>query len=76
MFISAGCSIYNSYIYCVGSGSSPYIQVYYAPVSSTGIGTWQATTSYPVAMQDAYCEVPGSGGGFYGGGGPSTGPWG
>ncbi|MEM3661480.1 MAG: hypothetical protein QXG73_01480, partial [Candidatus Micrarchaeaceae archaeon] len=48
------------YIYCVGSAASPYTQVYYAPVSSTGIGTWKATTSYPVGMYDAYCEIPGS----------------
>jgi len=68
----AGCSIYNGYIYCVGTGgASPFTQVYYAPVSSTGIGTWQNTTSYPVAMHDAYCEIPGSGGGFFGGGGPN-----
>ncbi|MEM0149158.1 MAG: hypothetical protein QW346_02745, partial [Candidatus Micrarchaeaceae archaeon] len=68
----AGCSIYYGYIYCVGTGgTTSYNQVYYAPVSSTGIGTWTATTSYPVGMYDAYCEIPGSGGGFYGGGGPN-----
>ena len=66
----AGCSIYNGYIYCVGSYTSPYA-VYYAPVSSTGVGTWQATTSYPVEMKNAYCEIPGSGGGYFGGGGPN-----
>jgi len=59
--------------------------VYYAPISSTGVGTWQATTSYPLitvvvttrnssttytgGMAYAYCEIPGSGGGYYGGGG-------
>ena len=68
----AGCSIYNGYIYCVGTISkSPYTQVYYAAISSTGIGAWTSTTSYPVAMYEAYCEIPGSGGGFYGGGGPN-----
>ncbi|MEM3661858.1 MAG: hypothetical protein QXG73_03450, partial [Candidatus Micrarchaeaceae archaeon] len=49
---------YNGYIYCVGSSEvSPYTQVYYAPVSSTGIGTWTATTSYPVVMVDAGCSI-------------------
>jgi len=70
-----GCSIYNGYIYCVGTPASTSNLVYYAPVSSTGVGAWQATTSYPVEMYDAYCEIPGSGGGYFGGGGPSTGPW-
>ena len=55
---AAGCSIYNSYIYCVGTYSaSPYTQVYYAPVSSTGIGAWTSTTSYPVAMDYAGCSI-------------------
>ncbi|MGC9157334.1 MAG: hypothetical protein ACP5GD_04090, partial [Candidatus Micrarchaeia archaeon] len=66
-----GCSIYNGYIYCVGSCLSPYTQVYYAPVSSTGVGPWKSTTSYPVPMFDAHCEIPGSGGGWLGGGGPN-----
>jgi hypothetical protein len=54
----AGCSIYNGYIYCVGTdGASPYNYVYYAPISSTGIGTWTSTTSYPVAMNVAGCSI-------------------
>ena len=73
--VGAGCSIYNGYIYCVGTGANPvknpFNYVYYAPVSSTGIGTWTSTTSYPVSMDYAYCEIPGSGGGYFGGGGPN-----
>ncbi|MEM3572508.1 MAG: hypothetical protein QW530_02145, partial [Candidatus Micrarchaeaceae archaeon] len=72
----AGCSIYNGYIYCVDTWSTPPTpythQVYYAHVSSTGIGPWTATTAYPVPMYEAYCEIPGSGGGYYGGGGPTN----
>ncbi|MEM3744585.1 MAG: hypothetical protein QW759_01960, partial [Candidatus Micrarchaeaceae archaeon] len=65
----AGCSTYNGYIYCVGTGSfDSSNQVYYAPISSTGIGPWQSTTSYPVKMYDAYCTIPGTTGGYYGGG--------
>ena len=78
----AGCSAYNNYIYCVGSGNYRYygsssnsLQTYYAPISSTGIGTWTSTQQYPVKMEGAYCVVPGSGGGYLTGGGPSSGPW-
>jgi len=46
------------YIYCVGTSvASQYNYVYYAPVSSTGIGTWQATTRYPVRMYNAGCSI-------------------
>jgi len=46
------------YIYCVGTdATSPYTQVYYAPVSSTGIGAWTSTTSYPVGMNGAGCSI-------------------
>jgi hypothetical protein len=67
----AGCIISNGYIYCVGTSStSPYNYVYYAPISSTGVGTWSSTASYPVLIADAYCEIPGYGGGYLSGGGP------
>jgi uncharacterized protein (UPF0333 family) len=72
----AGCSIYNNYIYCVGSFSaSPFNYVYYAPISSTGIGTWTSTTNYPIKMCSAYCSTTNSGGGYFGGGGPTSGVW-
>ena len=62
----------NGYIYCVGTDSqSPYNYVYYAPISSTGIGAWTSSTTYPIQMYYAYCEIPGSGGCFLGGGGPN-----
>jgi len=44
------------YIYCVGTLAAS-TQVYYAPVSSTGIGTWTSTTSYPVPMVAAGCSI-------------------
>ena len=47
----AGCTVYNNYIYCVGTGAaSPQTQVYYAPLSTTGIGTWTSSTSYPLVF--------------------------
>jgi|GEM_PF-487791 len=64
-----GCFITNGNIYCVGSFTGSGEQVYYAPVTSNGIGTWTAGGSYPSAMYNGYCAVPGSGGGFLGGGG-------
>ncbi len=57
----------SGYIYCVGFAN----YVYYAPISSTGVGSWISSATYPVGMGSAYCEIPGSGGGFYGGGGPN-----
>ncbi|MDE1851592.1 MAG: hypothetical protein KGH69_02805 [Candidatus Micrarchaeota archaeon] len=46
-----GCVAYNNIIYCVGgqSGGTNTQTVYYAPISSTGVGTWTATTSYPTS---------------------------
>jgi hypothetical protein len=71
--VGAGCSITGNYIYCVATGNaSPYTQVYYAQVSTTGVGTWTASTSYPVGMDYASCQIPGTGGGYFGGGGPVT----
>jgi len=53
------CVTNDSYIYCVGGAggyNSPSTSsVYYAPLSSGGIGTWAASTSYPVAIQLESC---------------------
>ncbi len=43
---------------------------YFASVSSNGIGQWHSTTQYPLPLTGAYCEIAGSGGGYFGGGGP------
>ncbi len=68
----AGCSINSGYIYCTGTGSAlPGTRVYSAPVSSGTVGSWTSQANYPVVMQGAYCEIPGSGGGYLGGGGPN-----
>lgn len=69
----AGCSVFEGYIYCVGSNSGTTNQVYYAPILNPGIGSWTSSNSYPVTdMQLAYCSVPGSSGGYLGGGGGSS----
>ena len=63
------CVISSADILCVGGetsgGSSPTYTnaVYYAPISSGGIGTWKQSTSYPVSVGtecvalsgDVYC---------------------
>ena len=53
------CVTSSGYIYCVGGftygGSQDNASVYYAPVSSSGIGAWQKTTSYPIAVYAQSC---------------------
>ncbi|MGD0728592.1 MAG: hypothetical protein ABR981_00765 [Candidatus Micrarchaeaceae archaeon] len=48
----------NGYLYCVGNGAIyPQTDVYYAPISSSGIGDWTNTTSYPGKFYDAGCSI-------------------
>jgi hypothetical protein len=71
--IQGGCDIHDGYIYCVGSrdNTSSGHQSWYARVSSSGISNWTETTPFPIPVYgDSYCEIPGSGGGWTGGGGP------
>jgi hypothetical protein len=58
------CAAYSSYIYCVGGynetdGSSadaaPSNSVWYAPLSSSGIGGWNLTTAYPASVYLPTC---------------------
>ena len=46
------CPIYNGYIYCVGvyDGYSEDQQVYYAQVSSSGVGNWIQANPYPAPI--------------------------
>jgi hypothetical protein len=59
----------QSYVYCVGGNLSfstgGSANVYYAPLSSSGVGTWMGATSYPVPVWFESCVyVPGQTGGF------------
>lgn len=53
---SPACAISSGIIYCVGGetsdGSSPTYTnaVYYAPVSSGGIGTWKRVANFPISV--------------------------
>ncbi|MDA4127609.1 MAG: hypothetical protein OK452_10495 [Thaumarchaeota archaeon] len=66
------CAASNGYIYCIGGlarnpdthGGVNYFalsgtqsKVYYAPVSSIGIGTWSATTDYPIQVAFLSCSA-------------------
>lgn len=51
------CAISSGYIYCIGGqttgGTSPAYTnaVYYAPISSGGIGTWKQAPNYPLSVE-------------------------
>jgi hypothetical protein len=54
------CAVSSGYVYCVGGqtgSSSDTDAVYYAPISSSGVGTWTQTTSYPVSLADLSCVI-------------------
>ena len=55
------CATYSGYIYCVGGflARSPQSGVYFAPVSSSGVGTWAQTTSYPSGFDQGSCAISG-----------------
>jgi hypothetical protein len=59
---SASCSVFAGDIYCVAgeteNGSNqniPISDVYYAPLSPSGIGQWTAALSYPTALAVPAC---------------------
>jgi hypothetical protein len=53
------CATYSGYIYCVGGFlvGGPRDEVYYAPISSSGVGTWVQTTSYPTGFWEGSCAI-------------------
>jgi len=57
------CVLSSGFVYCVGGGTwsgGSFIvtdSVYYASLSSTGVGSWSATTSYPVPIFLQSCVV-------------------
>ena len=54
------CVVNGGYIYCVGGyNPSPTTAVYYAKLSSTGVGVWKKTTSYPTTIGLQSCVVSG-----------------
>ncbi len=51
------CVDSSGYVYCVGGANGPSDQVFYAAVSSSGIGTWSATSSYPLRVGSTSCDA-------------------
>ncbi len=52
------CTAFQTYLYCLGgetSGGSPLGTVYFATLSSGGIGKWQTTTAYPFQAAGQDC---------------------
>jgi hypothetical protein len=53
------CISYQGYVYCVGgaydNAGDPTASSYYAQLTSTGVGPWQQTTSYPVPIDSQSC---------------------
>lgn len=57
------CASTSNDIYCVGgtrSGGGPINNVYYAPISSNGVGSWSSTTSYPTTVEQESCNISNS----------------
>jgi len=66
---SQSCVASSSYIYCVGgfnetdgsnADATPTNSVWYAPLSSSGIGEWSLTTPYPANVYLPSCFASGS----------------
>jgi Kelch motif len=56
------CAEDGGYIYCVGgsdSSGNPLTVAYYAPLSSSGIGSWSPTTPYPFSITGPACVAEG-----------------
>jgi hypothetical protein len=49
---SGSCAASGGYVYCIGGETDA---VYYAPLSSSGVGPWTATTAYPTSISGQSC---------------------
>ncbi len=52
------CVAYSSQIFCIGGETSPgnpTDAVYYANISTSGIGPWRSTTPYPTSISNEQC---------------------
>ena len=59
---SQSCVGWGGYIYCVGgyqTGGLPTSLVYFAELSSSGIGAWRASASYPTNVTSQSCVPTG-----------------
>jgi len=68
------CPPYNGFVYCIGGNKVPggtTNAVYYATVSTAGLGSWKSTTSYPLSIRFDSC-VPYNGYMYCIGGSPNA----
>src|SRR5207245_11241074 len=55
---SQSCATNSGFIYCVGGTTFPTgitDAVYFATITSSGVGPWASTTSYPVLVAEQSC---------------------
>ena len=67
------CPPYNGFVYCIGGNQVPggtTNSVYFASITSSGLGPWQTTSTYPIHIRFESC-VPVSGFMYCVGGSPS-----
>jgi hypothetical protein len=59
--IALSCAAFDAYIYCVGGdetvGTLESDNVYYAPLSSSGVGEWSSATDYPITVAEESCTA-------------------
>ena len=59
--LNSGCVVDSGYVYCVAGrtavGGSGIDLVYYARLSSSGVGQWASTTRYPTTMDVPSCSA-------------------
>jgi Kelch motif len=54
------CVASANYVFCVGgsdSGGNPLSNVYYATLSSTGVGPWTSSSAYPTSLSAQACVI-------------------
>jgi hypothetical protein len=58
---ASSCAASDGYMYCVGGeetvGTLQTTTVAYAPISSSGVGSWKLTTRYPMAVDEPQCLI-------------------
>ncbi len=59
-FSGGACTSTGSTVYCIGNSqifANISEKAYYAPITPGGIGTWAATTNYPVPFSSGSCST-------------------
>ena len=61
--VSQSCVVSSGFVYCIGGATTPggiftpTNAVYFASISSSGVGSWSASTSYPTTIFRHSCMV-------------------